>query len=170
MKGVHPFVGIELTGGPAFAFASAAGRTINDRNVQGTFLFALRGGVMIGHHELALEISPFTYMPYNTSWPVFRGSAFQFMGTYGFLAPLREGTVSIYWPIRVGVGMFAGGDNTLSVAYFQVRADVVGIALRIGHVMIDLTLPSFRYGVTDRLGTTSHVTGWHIGGSVSYIF
>jgi hypothetical protein len=174
LTGVHPFVGLELSGGPAFAVLSFGGRTFNDPNAEGTGLFALRGGVFIDHHELALELSPFTYMPYNTSYLVigqpFRGAAFQLMGTYGYFIPIREGNVSVYWPLRTGIGVFAGGDNTASLAYFQVRADLVGVAIRVGHLMIDLTLPSFRYGVTDTRGATLHVMGWHIGGNVSYVF
>lgn len=171
LEGVHPFVGIELSGGPAWALVGIGGRTLNDRNVQGAVVFALRGGVFVGKSELALELSPFTYLPYATSFGAIRGAAFQVMGTYRYFIPIRESdTVSVYWPLGAGIGMFAGGDNTVSLAYFQARADLVGVALRIGHLMIDFNLPSFRYGVSDSRGGTPHIVAWLIGGNVSYVF
>ncbi len=170
LEGGHGFVGVTALGGPSSATLSFGGPSFTDRNAQGSFLFALRGGVFLGHHEIALEISPFTYLPYSTSSAVFAGAAFQMMGTYGYFIPLHEGSVSVYWPLRTGIGIFAGGDNTSGLAYFQVRADLVGVALRVGHLVIDLSLPSFRYGGTSGNRTTVHLASWHFGGSVSYVF
>jgi hypothetical protein len=36
--------------------------------------------------------------------------------------------------------------------------------------VIDLSLPSFRYAVTNRSSATVHLFSWHFGGSVSYVF
>jgi len=54
--------------------------------------------------------------------------------------------------------------------YFQARADLVGVMIKIGHVTIDLNLPSFRYGVTDRNGAQAHYFTWGLGGGVGYVF
>jgi hypothetical protein len=69
------------------------------------------------------------------------GPAFQMMGSYGYFIPLYDGDVKVYWPLRLGVGMMAGANNTLGLVYFQTHADVLGTAIQICHVMIDLALP-----------------------------
>ena len=88
---------------------------------------------------------------------------------------MESESVSVYWPLRLGVGIVAGGDNTGSLAYFQVRGDVVGVALKIGHVLLDFHVPSFRYAVTETHifgapATQGHLLSWLIGMSASYVF
>jgi hypothetical protein len=87
------------------------------------------------------------------------------------MIPLVErGPVSLYWPLRIGVGMVAGANNSQGLAYFEARADAVGVGLRVGHLLFDLMAPSFRYAFTHRLGTMVHLVSWHVGGNVSYVF
>jgi hypothetical protein len=76
--------------------------------------------------------------------------------------------VQVYWPLRGGVGMFTG--NTGSNVLFQARADLVGVMIKVGHLTIDLNLPSFRYAVTDVRGQQVHYLTWGLGGGVGYVF
>lgn len=169
LHGSHPFLGIAWMGGPAWATLSSPLGTSNDSNVRSGFLFALRGGAIFDNHELAIELSPMTYVPYSA--PFSNGPVFQINGTYGYYAPLYDSAaVSVYWPVRVGAGIFAGGDNTGGLVYFQAIGDLVGPAIRVGHLIIDLRLPSFRYAVTSRNSWTVHMFSWELGASLNYVF
>ena len=171
LEGTHPFVGLQWLGGPAWALLTTGSGSLNDRNVQGAFLFSLRGGVLFGRHELALELAPFTDLPYNLGSAFFRGAAFRVAGNYGYYIPLMEReSFGLYWPIKVGVGMVAGANNSQGLVYFEGRGDFVGLAFRVGHLLIDFAAPSFRYAVTHRNGQAAHLMNWHIGGGVSYVF
>lgn len=175
LRGVHPFFGLTSTGGPAVLAIANDQAFVADPSAQGSFIFAFRGGVMFGRNELAAELSPGTYAWYSNTG----GGAFQFNVSYAHYLPIHEGRkVSVYWPLRVGAGLFTG--HTSDLAFFQARADVVGVALRFGHVMVDFHAPSFRYGVSSTqytakgastYGTASmHLFSWEIGTSVSYLF
>lgn len=176
LEGVHPFVGLEWSGGPEWAGTVWGQGSQFARWVDGGFLFALRGGVHVGRHELAAEVSPFTYVP---TLP--RASAvLQANGSYAYFAPIYSGeSVHVYWPLRAGVGVMAGANNTNGLVYFQARADVVGVAVQIGHVTLDFHAPSFRYFLTSAclasvtttcVGATGHVFTWLSGMSASYVF
>jgi len=171
LDGPHPFVGLVGLGGPSFVgvrFLGAESITWSDGPL-GAGLFAVRGGVYLDRHELALEVSPGTLF-----WTEgLNGPAVQVIATYAQLVTLHEGAdVSIYWPLRIGPGFFTGntGDNWFLV----VRADLLGIALRVGHLVVDLHLPSFRYAVrpADRevVLRDAHVFHWLAGVSASYAF
>ncbi len=54
---------------------------------------------------------------------------------------------------------------------------MIGIALRVGHVVIDLHAPSFRYAITNGHvsgiaveGVTTNLLSFYFGTSVSYLF
>lgn len=96
--------------------------------------------------------------------------AFHLNATYGYLIPIAKGSdVSLYWPLRAGAGFLVGEPG---FAYFDARADVVGIALQIGQVMLDFHAPSFRFAWTpesyNNMGDM--VMHWYAGVSGSYIF
>jgi hypothetical protein len=160
-EGVHPFGGIGLLGGPALVGLTILG-TFNTA-VRGAFLFALQGGVMIDRHQLSLEVSPFTYTP------LFIDPTFQMNASYAYLIPLTEGSgYTVSWPLRIGAGLMTG--NTNGLVYFQARADVLGVAVSVGHILIDISLPSFRWDVTASNGNTAHVFSWLFGFNTSYVF
>jgi hypothetical protein len=174
VKGIRPFIGFTLAGGVVNGGYSGAARSAWGSGADGAFLFALRGGVFLGpRHELALEVSPFTDV-WDTQAP---GPTFQVNGTYGYWLPLVQGeTVQLSWPLRVGAGVMIGGSNTGNNVFFQGRADLIGIALKVGHLIIEGHLPSFRYALTNGRfpgfggdGVTQHVLTWFIGTSVSYV-
>ena len=169
MQGTHPFVGLAWMGGPALPFATGNGAS-RLGSASGSFLFGLRGGVQLGRNELALEISPMTYT-YGTPVP---GPSFQLNGSYAGMIPMYESkAVSVYWPMRVGLG-FVAGNTPADLALLQFRLDLIGTAIKIalpaGSLMIDLHLPSFRYLFTSSNGATFHSFAWLPGGSISYVF
>lgn len=166
LHGAHPFVGLAWMGGPVTGMTTGRLSTSPQRADAG-FLFALRGGVIFDNQELAIELSPMTDWVTTNG----RGPVFQVNGTYGYYAAIHDsGAFSVYWPLRIGVGMLAGGDNSAGLVYFQAIADLVGPAFRIGHVIIDLRLPSFRYAVTGSNGLQGHIFSWELGASASYVF
>jgi hypothetical protein len=157
---VHPFVGTTLLAGNVWMTAAHGAYNLHAL----PWLWALRGGVYVGRAELAVEVSPLTSFPMAGFGPTF-----QVNGTYGYLFPLRETkTLSAYWPLRFGVGMFAG--NTLGLAFFQARADLVGFTLRIGHALLDVHAPSFRYGVAFVNDASINLVSIHFGGGLTYVF
>jgi hypothetical protein len=171
LEGVHGFAGISLRTGPGWLMIANGKSATTDQRLEGTFAFALRVGLFANRSELALEIAPFTDVPYINVPPIFTGSAFSAAVTYGYYAPLYETPkVGVYWPVRFGAGVLAGGNNTGNLVYLQARMDLIGFALRFDRIMIDLDLPSFRYLFTDSQGTTLHVFAWRAGLNVSFMF
>jgi hypothetical protein len=162
LEGVHPFFGLTFLGGPTFAVITG-GFAGNAQQLEGAFLFALRAGVYIDRNELAFEISPLTYQYYTNTG----GPTFQFTGTYRYLIPVaKTPSLEVSWPIGVGVGMMAG--NTGDLVFFQARADLVGLNLRTGPLLIDLYFPQFRYAVTTKDGEGAHFLTWFGGASLGY--
>lgn len=171
LEGVHPFAG--LTWGGGFETAGLTGNSGSGgfNSFDGNFLFALQGGVFIDKHELKLELAPFTYLLDAKTNAFARGAVFELSGSYAYYIPLYDSpTLKAYWPLRIGLGFVAGADNTAGLVYFQPSADVVGVALQIGHIMLDMHLPSFRYAVTDRGGAQLSWLSWTFGLSASYVF
>jgi len=172
LQGVHPFAGLTWGGGFMTGGITGNGAGLFRSNFDsffGNFLFALNGGVFIDRHQLQVELAPFTY--FFTLAAGNPGPAFEVTGSYAYFIPLYDSeTLKVSWPLRIGVGIVAGANNTGGLAYFQPRADLIGVALQVGHIMIDMHLPSFRYAVTDRFGTQGHVLSWIFGASISYVF
>lgn len=166
LEGTHPFFGLTFAGGfmTKGITGNFAGAVKSFDFFDGAFLFALHGGVFIDKEQLELEISPFTYVWDGKA----NGPIFQMTANYAHFFQLYDSNdLRIYWPIRIGLGMSAG-DNILGLATFQPRADLIGVALQVGHAIIDLHLPTFRYAVTDKNGTQLHVLDWMFGTSISY--
>ncbi len=177
LTGVHPFVGVAVRGGPSFGLdtlnqSSPIFSSYTTTQTAGSVAFALRGGVLLGRHEIALEIAPFSDQ-YFSNIP---GPAFHAVATYGYYVPLyeRSGFASVYWPLRVGAGILAGGDNTGGLAFFTARADLVGIGVRLPHFLLTFELPSFIYEVTQTnqyyFSQTVHFLSWHFGASGTFVF
>jgi hypothetical protein len=166
---VHPFVGLTIAGGFDTVGVTNAGLLSGGFNTfDGAFLFALNGGVFIGNHQLMFEVAPVTYVyDGKASGPVFEMTA-----SYAYFIPVVDsGSVHVYWPLRFGVGMMAGPNiNLFGLAFFEMRADLVGIALQTGHLLIDVHFPSFRYGITDKDGSQIHTLDWVFGTSIGYAF
>ncbi len=76
----------------------------------------------------------------------------------------------MYWPLRLGVGLVLGADNSSDLVYFQANTDLVGVAILVNHLMLSFELPSFSYAVTAATGETINAMSWHGGVSASYVF
>jgi hypothetical protein len=157
IDGAHGFIGASLMLGPALT-----------GSLEGVFLFALRAGLYADSNELAIEITPFTSL-YHLDLPVFQVNV-----SYAYLIPVVRGTnAALYWPMRFGVGFLTG--NTNGNVYVEARADVLGLALQVGQVMVDFHFPSFRFAWTPSTysyyGYVSSVfLHWFGGVGVSYMF
>jgi hypothetical protein len=172
---VRPFIGVTFNAGVLSGGYSASQGTLWGSGADGTVLFAFRAGLLIGRHELALEIAPFTDF-----WDFYvePGPAFEANATYGYLFPLvTKHGATVSWPLRFGVGVLAGGGNTNANAFFELRADLLGLTLQTRHMLIDLHLPSVRYAVTNGYvagvavdGVTTQYLSFFFGSSVSYLF
>jgi hypothetical protein len=165
---VHPFAGGTVAGG--FMTAGQSGYPSGGFDTfDGAFLFALDGGVFVGRHQFSLELAPLTYI-YDTHSGA--GPVFETMASYAYFAPLSgPGRVRVFWPFRAGAGVVAGPDGNIGgLAYLQLRADFVGPAIQIDHVMLDFHFPGFRYAVTDQSGSQFHFLHWLFGATVSYVF
>ncbi len=167
---IHPYVGITVGGG--FDTGGVSGFVGGGFNTfDGAFLFALEGGIVMGNHQLSLEISPFTYIVDGKG----NGPVFEALASYAYLIPLTTmGDLHFFWPIRFGAGILAGGDNSGDLAYFQMRADVLGVALHAGHAMVEFHLPTFRFALTDKGALGQHeqlyALDWIFGITAGYAF
>jgi hypothetical protein len=160
---MHPFIGITgLLGGFGLVGQDlGVGAGLNFGPVTGALLFALKAGIIIGgHHELAAELTPFF-----TAFPA-GAAVFETNVSYAYLIPIMD---HVSWPLRIGAGIMAGpSPNAQDLAWFQVRADLVGVQINVGHLLIDLHLPSFRYFVTSSNGATGHILNWDFGIGLGY--
>jgi hypothetical protein len=60
LKGVRPFVGITFAVGAANGGFTGGKGSAWGSGADGNLVVAVRGGIMINRHELALEIAPYT--------------------------------------------------------------------------------------------------------------
>jgi hypothetical protein len=167
LKGPHPFVGIGLNVGAEMPFLADRSRK---GDVGGQFAFALRGGLYTGLNRIAVELSPMTYL-IGASNGATLGPSFAVAFHYTGFIPLHETpTFGVYWPMGVGFGAIAGNIPT-NAAFMNLRIDLIGLAFRIGHVMLDFSLPSFRYIYAP--GTSNGNTmffSWLPGVNAEYVF
>lgn len=164
LKGIHPFVGLGIMGGASLPFSGNAGKPGKG---DGAFLMSIRGGIYAGRNEIALELSPMTYLVH----PGLPSTSFQLAFDYTGLVPLFESPkLGVYWPFRVGYG-FVAANMPNNAAFMQLRIDIFGVAFRVGHLMLDFSLPSFRYLYSpgDTTGNAMFFS-WLPGVQVSYLF
>jgi hypothetical protein len=172
---VRTFIGLTLAGGMINGGYTSSEATIWGKGLDSAALFALRGGVLLGRTEIALEIAPFT-----RAWDAQRetGPAFDANVTFGYRIPFaRVGETPLAWPLRVGVGILAGGDNTGDDVFVEARLDPIGVSFQTGPLIVDFIAPSIRYALTNGHvpgfpyeGVTTHYLSFFFGSSVSYAF
>lgn len=165
---VSGFLGLEL--GPGFSI-------VNSPPVSSSFNFGLKGGLIFGRTQLAIEAAPYTWLPAGTSLKLAQVGL-----TYGSYVRLAR---HWYLPLKFGLGAVvgvSGGANTVTrggvsigggtginsdTKMFVSRADVLGLAYATRHLIIELNLFSFRYG-TDF--TNNNVYSFNFNLGVSYVF
>jgi hypothetical protein len=164
---VRGFVGLMLLSGPAFGGIIGTGGTW-DTTVRPSGLVALTGGVLVGEHEVRLELSPFTYWHYPQPYGPTQAPTFQANVTYGYLLPvLKRHDFVVSWPFRVGGGFFAG--NIGGDVYGQLRGDLIGVNVRTTHFMLDIVAPSFRFATTKANSVTPGLLSWEFGVGAAYV-
>jgi hypothetical protein len=103
-----------------------------------TLMVAFHGAVLLGRTELGLELSP---VPFGVNL---------FAGHYLRLYDRPGATVRIFWPLRGGLGI-----TGLEPVHFQLRADLVGVAFQVGHLLMELSLPRCATTPSSTLRTTT---------------
>ena len=58
----------------------------------------------------------------------------------------------------------------LSLVVIDPLTEVQTVQINVGHLLIDLHLPSFRYFVTSANGATGHILNWDFGAGFGYAF
>lgn len=135
LDGMRAHMGIIFGGGPSHLDDPAD-------QVQGSLLFALKGGIFVDRFEIGLEFAPATYViNFNPDLPSVHLNAYG-----GYHIPVYK---SISWPLRLGIGFttptFDGEAGDTLVA---VRADLIGVsALLADQFLIDVHLPSWRINI-----------------------
>jgi hypothetical protein len=175
-EGLHPFIGLTLGVGFINGGYTGSQGSLWGTGIDGAALIAIRAGLMLGlHHELALEVAPFTDFWDLAIGP---GPAFEANASYAYHVVLvSRPAMQVSWPLRIGAGFVAGGTNTNSNVLFEARVDAIGLALGIGHVTIELHAPSFRWALTNGHvdgiaveGVTTHWLTFIFGTTLSYNF
>jgi len=165
-EGTHGFIGFTLIAGVDHLTVA------NDKEMSSGSLTAItgavRGGVFLNRHEIALEVAPFTSVLEKNGVSTVR---FDVSASYGYLLRLASGRVgSLYIPLRLGVGgAFAQYESPLFLARVE-----TGLAVAWGHFLFDFHVPWVRYLV----GTASVPTGvnslhhlvFGFGATLSYTF
>ncbi len=135
LEGMRAHLGIIFGGGPSHLDDPAD-------FVEGSLLFALKGGILIDRFEVGLEFAPATYViTFNPDLPSVHLNAYA-----GYHIPLYK---SVSWPLRLGIGFttptFDGeaGDTLLAL-----RADLIGVSVLLAdQFLLDVHLPSWRINV-----------------------
>jgi hypothetical protein len=109
LVGVRGLAGLVFGAGLSLhAFQRADGNGLQRPTVWPALLFAFRGGLLVNHNEVSLELAPGTYEPV-----VGNGNAIDnghwitsFLGCYAHHIRMARGA---YWPLRVGIGLVHRG-------------------------------------------------------------
>ena len=162
-EGTHGFAGISMMGGPSEVYIYASGPFTGTVGVEGAFAFELYGGVLFDRFELAAHFSPVATKPYDVPGA---DTNLSLRVTAGGYLPITD-TVS--WVLRGGVGFLAvnspfAGDDVIP----QIQADLVGVAIHVGHLNIEVGAPSFRLGIAP--DTELMIMNWLFGVKTAYVF
>lgn len=176
--GFHPLVGGSVLEGPA----------VSD-NTMNAFALSARGGFLYDRFELNVEFSPMTHVvgPYkkdayttytypvdpvvglvtstphyhpaeNHTWPSILFS----LNLYGHIRLVNH----VSW--RMGGGIGVVGVNLGPMGQF--RADLVGLSLKYGPLLVDVAAPSFRFHLGTINGEGGYFMDWLFGGGAAYTF
>lgn len=133
LLGIRGFGGVQFGGGVTL-YSPRIGDRIQSPNVEGAFMFALKGGVFIRQVELSLEVAPGSYLPVTNGG----GNQTSFLANVGYHGHVSD---NFYWPVRIGAGLVTWQGDV----QFQGRLDVLSLSMKTKYVLADFTFPSFRY-------------------------
>jgi hypothetical protein len=103
------------------------------------FAFALEAGVLLRRAQLMLEWAPGTFQPLLKNDPphLDAGESFySIVGSAGYYLPVTD---VVSWPLRLGGGIASDRHD------FVARLDLVNVAVRWDHFVVEASLPSIRY-------------------------
>jgi hypothetical protein len=137
LDGLRPSFGVVVIGGPNIYLPSREDKSYGaTTSVNGSFLFALKGALLVDRFELGLEVSPVTWMPnadvLDDPWLQATLNGGYHIRLAGAVNYVLRGGVGVAVPVRDGTTYFVG------------RADVVALSALVGPVMVELDAPSFR--------------------------
>lgn len=135
LEGLRAHMGIIFGGGPSHLDDPAD-------FVQGSLLFALKGGILIDRFEIGLEFAPATYViSFRPDVPSVHLNAYA-----GYHIPLYQ---SISWPLRLGIGFTTPTfDGEALDTLLALRADLIGVSVLLAdQFLLDVHLPSWRINV-----------------------
>lgn len=162
-EGTHGFAGISMMGGPAEVYIYASGPFSGTVGVEGAFAFEFYGGVMFDRFELAAHFSPVATKPYDVPGS---DTNLALRVTAGGYIPISD---MVSWVLRGGVGFLAvnsplPNDDILP----QFQADLVGVAIHVGHLNIEVGAPSFRLAIAPDAEVM--IMNWLFGVKTAYVF
>jgi hypothetical protein len=137
---VFGFGGLGLGYGPTLHAYRPAGRGgLKGPDTYMGFAFALEAGVMIERAQLMLEWAPGTFEPLLRNEPphIDAGRSFySVIGSVGYYIPVTD---VVSWPLRIGAGVASDRHDLVA------RVDLINVAVKLDHVVIEASLPSIRY-------------------------
>lgn len=159
-SGWHPFVGVGAAPGLSMLFGWQGMFNGVLRDPQAAFMFSVRGGLLYGRFELALELSPVAYVPAFMSGlqaiavsPLYQnGAGFSLAASVGGYMWVAG---NLYWPVRLHVGFNTLNTNT---GIFG-GLDLAGLSYKWGHLLMGVTLLGLRF-----------YTDFNTGGIASALF
>lgn len=162
-EGTHGFAGISMMGGPAEVYVYAGGPFNGTVGVEGAFAFEFYGGVMFDRFELAAHFSPVATKPYDV---LGSDTNLALRVTAGGYIPITD---MVSWVLRGGVGFLAvnspfPNDDIVP----QIQADLVGVAIHVGHLNIEVGAPSFRLAIAPDAEVM--IMNWLFGVKTAYVF
>lgn len=156
--GIHGFVGMSMVGGPAGLLETEEG---NFDFIEPSWAWEINGSVFFDRFELGLHLSPVTYKMHDLI-PKTQLSMLLSVGGY---IPLTD---MVSWPMRFGAGFVTVDPPTEAAVQPQLQADLVGVAVHVGHVNFEIEAPSFRTVLL--LDGDVVLMGWHFGLKTGYVF
>jgi hypothetical protein len=159
-EGTHGFAGISMQGGPAeiVGFGGNSGSI----GIEPSWAFDFYGGVLFGRFELAAHFSPVAYKAYD----LVPDTQMALRVTAGGYIEMSD---MLSWVMRGGVGFAAVNTNLPNDDILpMVQADLIGLAIHVGHLNIEFSAPSFRLFVATDAEVM--VMNWHFGPKLAYVF
>jgi hypothetical protein len=161
-RDVGGFVGVGLA--PGFSYVGGPG-------FEPSFNLSLRLGLLFRNAELAIDFSPYTFLPDGDRYNLLHVGL-----TYGQYYRI---TRNYYWPMRFGLGgvvgvqgtpatrpqtgLFLPGDTRMMVS----RLDLIGLAYATRHWIFEVNAGSLRIS-TDFTDITLYSVLFNLG--ISYVF
>jgi len=129
----------------------------NPRGLDPSLFFEVTGGLMLGHIELSLSISPLTSLPILIDNEVYSTKpTLSVLGQTGYHIPLCG---NFSWPVRLGIGFDTFNVKNIyaeAPILFATRIQAIGLGYTRGQWIFEIGLPA-RYNTNL---SDSHIASW----------